>query len=111
MPGEIYHRHTDSQNLNNDDVELDFKEEIEIKDEPIQISDVQFVGKGNIEVDQEPMDFKTETKGDDRPYQCSQCDKAFSHNSKLTVHLRTHTGEKPYQCSQCDKALYLNVSL
>ena len=34
---EIYHYHNDNQNLNDEDVELHFKEELELKpDEPIQ---------------------------------------------------------------------------
>ena len=100
---EIYPYHNDNQNLNNEDVELDFKEEIEIKDEPIQISDVQFVVKENTEMDEKSLDFKTKTTGDDKPYQCSHCDKTFSLKGNLTTHLRTHTGEKPYQCSHCER--------
>ena len=36
--GEIYHYHNDNQNLNDEDVELHFKEELELKpdEEPIQ---------------------------------------------------------------------------
>ena len=30
----------------------------------------------------------------EKPYQCSQCDKTFSHNSNL-CHLVTHTGDLP----------------
>ena len=40
----------------------------------------------------------------EKPYQYSQCDKAFNETSALMKHMRNHTGEKPYQCSQCDKA-------
>ena len=40
----------------------------------------------------------------EKPYQCTQCNKAFNQLSNLTTHLRTHTGEKPYQCTQCNKA-------
>ncbi|KAJ7373033.1 hypothetical protein OS493_014174 [Desmophyllum pertusum] len=41
---------------------------------------------------------------EEKPYQCTQCDKAFNQSTHLTKQLRTHTGEKPYQCTQCDKA-------
>ena len=32
----------------------------------------------------------------DNPYQCSHCDKCFTHQSSLVKHQRTHTGENPY---------------
>ncbi|CAL4123333.1 unnamed protein product, partial [Meganyctiphanes norvegica] len=41
---------------------------------------------------------------EDRPYQCTQCDKAFSTNDHLMSHVRIHTGERPFQCNQCDKS-------
>ncbi|CAL4092030.1 unnamed protein product, partial [Meganyctiphanes norvegica] len=41
-------------------------------------------------------------------YKCTQCDIAISHKSRLTSHLRNHTGEKSYQC---DKAFSLNTTL
>ena len=39
----------------------------------------------------------------EKPYQCNQCDMAFTENSKLIRHLKTHTVHKPFQCSDCDK--------
>ena len=40
----------------------------------------------------------------EKPYQCSHCDTAFTLTNYLKIHMRTHTGEKPCQCSECDKA-------
>lgn len=34
----------------------------------------------------------------ERPYECSECWKAFGNYSALIRHQRTHTGEKLYEC-------------
>lgn len=38
----------------------------------------------------------------DRPFMCSVCRRAFSQQSTLANHLKTHTGEKPYKCKICE---------
>ncbi|CAL4213315.1 unnamed protein product, partial [Meganyctiphanes norvegica] len=92
-------------------IEVMIKEEIEIKEEPIHIQDVDIKLENGIEVHEELVDFTEKndlvkhepihgdnklhqrTHNDDKQYQCSHCDNAFSTSSLLIEH-RTHTGEK-----------------
>ena len=39
----------------------------------------------------------------DKPFQCKQCEKAFSWKGDRDSHMYTHTGEKPYQCIHFEK--------
>lgn len=44
------------------------------------------------------------SKTENDRYQCPRCDKTFTQESTLKVHLRTHTGITPFKCPLCDLA-------
>ena len=45
---------------------------------------------------------------DEKPLECTQCNKSFSNPDTLKIHMLRHTGENTYHCSFCDKSYSLN---
>ncbi|CAL4154786.1 unnamed protein product, partial [Meganyctiphanes norvegica] len=92
-------------------VEVNGEDEINVKEEPINMKSVEINFAKEIVLNDEPIAFTWEshlvkhelTHTEEKSYQCSICDKKFSHNFLLIRHQVVHTGDKPYQCSQCDK--------
>ncbi|XP_056261858.1 gastrula zinc finger protein XlCGF57.1-like isoform X3 [Pseudoliparis swirei] len=47
----------------------------------------------------------------EKPFSCSECEKAFNDRGNLRNHMRIHTGEKPFSCSECEKRFRFNGDL
>ncbi|XP_077439686.1 uncharacterized protein LOC144062312 [Vanacampus margaritifer] len=47
---------------------------------------------------------KTRTSYADAPFSCAMCNKAFTLQSNLTIHLKTHMNVRPFACAVCGNA-------
>ncbi|XP_060517303.1 zinc finger protein ZFP2-like [Cylas formicarius] len=43
------------------------------------------------------------THSGDKPYKCTSCPKQFTHSGNFKIHMRMHTGERPFKCPVCDR--------
>ncbi|CAL4178335.1 unnamed protein product [Meganyctiphanes norvegica] len=124
---ESYHPHDICQNSEYETVKLKVNCKIEVKEEPILVQAIGKQLKKETEIHEEPSAFTVENylvkhdliHTDEKSYQCSFCQKSFSHTNKLYIHMSTHrsvaiqkldsqplpvhTGNGVYIGSQCDK--------
>ncbi|CAL4154911.1 unnamed protein product, partial [Meganyctiphanes norvegica] len=86
--------------------DLELKEDLDINEEPTYFTVGSYLVKNE-------SSFKDQLKTNTRenPYQCRQCDEAFSYNINLINQMRTHCGGKLYQCRRCDNEFSNKSSL
>ncbi|CAL4176381.1 unnamed protein product, partial [Meganyctiphanes norvegica] len=90
--------------------EVNVKEEIVLKEEPMNIKGIEIKLAKETGTYNEPIAFTWEsnllkhelTHTMEKSYKCTFCDKQFSQNCLLIKHQIVHSGEKTYQCSLCD---------
>ncbi|KAI5632499.1 zinc-finger double domain-containing protein [Phthorimaea operculella] len=101
----------------------------ELKQEAAEIDDVgnetneyddKYLQMSDAELDDAPLSVlagrakdaqqenQTQSK---KKYSCGFCEKRFSYNGSLEVHMKIHTGEKIYRCFLCDTNYGLNRDL
>ncbi|XP_037013337.2 sal-like protein 4 [Artibeus jamaicensis] len=74
-----------------------------------------FQGTGRPELGSQTLKLQQMVKNVDKastdPNECAICHRAFSCQSSLRLHYRTHTRERPFRCRICDRAFSTKGSL
>ncbi|CAL4144063.1 unnamed protein product [Meganyctiphanes norvegica] len=118
---ESYYPHEVLKKSANNHFKFNFKDEIEVYEEPMKFQPVEVKFKQGTEIYGNPIAITELSHTGDNPvsnlnthnggktHKCCQCNKTFTQKSGLIRHMKRHTGV--YQCSQCYKTFMKNSNL